>query len=173
MSLATLPKVQKLQDTLHAKAKGSPNFRFYALYDKIYRDDVLWVAHRRCLLNKGAAGVDGQTFEDIAAYGEKKWLAGTDRRLVACGRTQGDVEDLVAQLNRKLIGWSNYFCLGPVSKAYAAVDQHACKRLRQWLCTKHKVRGSGTARFPDQYPHEELGLIKLSVRTRNFPWATA
>ena len=38
MSLPTLPKVQKLQDTLHAKAKGSPEFRFYALYDKVYRD---------------------------------------------------------------------------------------------------------------------------------------
>lgn len=441
MSLATLPKVQKLQDTLHAKAKGSPNFRFYALYDKIYRDDVLWVAHRRCLLNKGAAGVDGQTFEDIEAYGEKKWLGelaeelrektyrpqpvrrvyipkpdgkrrplgiptikdrvvqmatvlvlepifeadlepeqhayrpgrsaldavrqvhsllctghtevvdadlsgyfdsiphaellksvsrrisdrhvlrlikmwleapveeidnrgrhhrttrnkdehrgcpqgapispllsnlymrrfilgwktlGHQERLrakivnyaddfVICCRgtaeeamyamrsmmrrlkltvnetktslcrvpdesfdflgytigrcyspktgrayigtrpskekiirlcreiseatdrrwTFKDVEDLVAQLNRKLIGWSNYFRLGPVSKAYAAVDHHACKRLRQWLCTKHKVLGSGTARFPDQYLHEELGLVQLSVRTRNFPWATA
>jgi RNA-directed DNA polymerase len=61
MSLSTLPKVQKLQDVLHAKAKGSPEFRFYALYDKVYRDDVLWVAHRRCLINGGAAGVDKQS----------------------------------------------------------------------------------------------------------------
>ena len=74
MSLPTLPKVQKLQDALHAKAKGSPEFRFYSLYDKVYRDDVLWVAHRRCLINGGAAGVDGQTFEDIERYGVKKWL---------------------------------------------------------------------------------------------------
>ena len=74
MSLATLPKVQKLQDALHAKAKGSPEFRFYALYDKVYRDDVLWTAHRRCLINGGAAGVDGQTFEDIEQYGVTKWL---------------------------------------------------------------------------------------------------
>ncbi len=65
MSLPTLPKVQKLRDTLHAKAKGSPDFRFYALYDKVCRDDVLWVAHRLCLINGGAAGVDVQTFEDI------------------------------------------------------------------------------------------------------------
>jgi len=74
MSLPTLPKVQKLQDTLHAKAKGSPEFRFYALYDKLYRDDVLWVAWRRCLINGGAAGIDGQTFADIQEYGEVKWL---------------------------------------------------------------------------------------------------
>jgi hypothetical protein len=87
--------------------------------------------------------------------------------------TLKDVEDRVARLNRKLIGWSNYFCLGPVSKAYAAVDQHACKRLRQWLCKKHKVRGSGTTRFPDQYLYNELGLVQLSKRTRNFPWAKA
>ena len=74
MSLTTLPKVQKLQDTLHVKAKESPDFRFYSLYDKLYREDVLWVAHRRCLINKGAAGVDGQTFEEIEKYGVKKWL---------------------------------------------------------------------------------------------------
>ena len=70
MSLPTLRKVEKLQETLHAKAKGSPDFRFYSLYDKVYRDDVLWAAYEQCLRNGGAAGVDGQTFEDIEAYGE-------------------------------------------------------------------------------------------------------
>ena len=74
MSLPTLPKVQKLQDTLRAKAKESPNFRFYSLYDKVYREEVLSIAHRRCLINGGAAGVDGQTFADIEAYGVTKWL---------------------------------------------------------------------------------------------------
>jgi RNA-directed DNA polymerase len=74
MSLPTLPKVQKLQEALHAKAKGAPAFRFYALYDKVYRGDVLWVAYRRCRLNGGAAGIDGQTFEDIERYGVQKWL---------------------------------------------------------------------------------------------------
>src|SRR5262245_19268872 len=74
MSLPTLPKVQKLQAALHAKAKGAPAYRFYALYDKVYRDDVLWVAYRRCLLNGGAAGIDGQSFEDVERYGVQKWL---------------------------------------------------------------------------------------------------
>lgn len=57
MSLPTLPNVQKLQEALHTKAKGEPKFRFYALYDKVYRDDVLWCAWRRCLTNGGAPGV--------------------------------------------------------------------------------------------------------------------
>ena len=82
-----------------------------------------------------------------------------------------DVEDRIARLNRKLIGWANYFCLGPVSKSYAAVDSHVRHRQSQWLCAKHKVRGQGTSRFPDEYLYQELGLARLSVRTRNFSWA--
>jgi RNA-directed DNA polymerase len=74
MSLGTLLKVQKLQAALHAKAKGSPNFRFYALYDKVYRADVLEEAWERCRKNGGAAGVDGQKFEDIEDYGVQVWL---------------------------------------------------------------------------------------------------
>lgn len=74
MSLATLPKVEKLRQALHAKAKRSPGYRFYSLYDKIYRADVLWMAYRRCQINGGASGVDGVTFADIEAYGVKRWL---------------------------------------------------------------------------------------------------
>jgi group II intron reverse transcriptase/maturase len=59
---------------LHAKAKGAPNYRFYALYDKLYRADVLAYAYACCRDNDGAAGVDGQTFEQIEASGSEKWL---------------------------------------------------------------------------------------------------
>jgi group II intron reverse transcriptase/maturase len=441
MSLTTLPTVEKLQEALHAKAKRSLDFRFYTLYDKIYRADVLWVAYRRCLINGGAPGVDGQTFEDIKSYGEKRWLdelaeelrrktycpsavrrvwipkpngkqrplgiptikdrvvqmaavlvlepifeadlqpeqhayrpgksahdairqvhsllntghtevidadlsgyfdsiphsdlmksvarrisdknvlhlikmwlvtpveelddrgrhhrttrnkdekrgcpqgapispllsnlymrrfvlgwkvLGHEQRLdahivnyaddfvICCRPDRGDAAmasmrqmmsklkltvnetktrqcrvpdesfdflgytigrcyssktgkayigtrpskkkvqslcltisemtsrrwllleaaDRVAAINRKLIGWSNYFCLGPVSKAYRTVEEHARRRLRQWLCAKHKVPGRGTSRFPDEYLHQELNLIRLTARTRNFSWAT-
>jgi group II intron reverse transcriptase/maturase len=82
-------------------------------------------------------------------------------------------EDRVTEINRKLVGWANYFCLGPVSKAYQAVDRHACRRLRQWLCAKHKAQGQGTSRFPDEYLYRNLGLIRLSERTRSFSWAKA
>jgi RNA-directed DNA polymerase len=74
MSPVTPARVQKLQTALHAKAKESPNFRFYAVYDKVYRKDVLAFAYACCRANGGAAGVDGQRFEDIEAYGVERWL---------------------------------------------------------------------------------------------------
>jgi group II intron reverse transcriptase/maturase len=441
MSLRPPDKVRKLQETLHAKAKGSPGYRFYALYDKVYRADVLKFAYRCCLHNGGAAGVDGERFEDIEAYGVERWLGelaeqlrnktyraeavrrvwipkpdGTKRPLglptvkdrvvqtaavlvlepifeadlqpeqyayrpgrsaldavrsvhkllntghtevvdadlsgyfdeiphaelmksvagrvsdrhmlhlikmwlqapveetddrgrkhrttrnkdrhrgcpqgapispllanlymrrfvlgwkvlgyeqrlearivnyaddlVICCRGTGEqamaamrqmmgtlrltvneaktrlcrvpdesveflgytigrcysartgrayigtrpspkvirrlcrqisemtarrwtpveAEDRVVRLNRLLVGWSNYFRLGPVSKAYRSVDSHTRRRLRQWLCAKHKVQGRGTARFPDEYLYRELGLVRLAARTHSFPWANA
>jgi RNA-directed DNA polymerase len=66
-NLQTPESVQRLQTALHAKAKEEPEFRFYLLYDKVYRKDVLEHAYQRCKANKGAAGVDGVRFEDIEA----------------------------------------------------------------------------------------------------------
>jgi RNA-directed DNA polymerase len=74
MILAPPENVQKLQTALQAKAKGAPNYRFYLLYDKLYRKDVLTYAYQRCKANKGAPGIDGQEFADIEAYGEEQWL---------------------------------------------------------------------------------------------------
>ena len=61
MSLSPPPKVGTLQTALHTKAKNSPDYRFYALYDKIYRRDVLGFAYDRCRANRGAPGIDGQS----------------------------------------------------------------------------------------------------------------
>jgi RNA-directed DNA polymerase len=74
MSLQPPESVRKLQEALHTKAKGAPSYRFYALYDKVYRRDVLVHAYARCRANRGAAGVDEQTFEDIEASGLDSWL---------------------------------------------------------------------------------------------------
>ena len=67
MSLSPPVKVGTLQTALHTKAKNSPDYRFYALYDKVYRRDVLGVAYDRCRANGGAPGADGQSFADIEA----------------------------------------------------------------------------------------------------------
>ncbi len=88
-------------------------------------------------------------------------------------KTLLDQETVVGKLNRMMTGWANYFCLGPVSKAYRAVEQHARKRLRQWLCTKHKVAWPATQQFPEAAVYDELGLVRLTTRTRSFPWATS
>ena len=84
-----------------------------------------------------------------------------------------DAEEMVKGLNRKLTGWANYYSLGVVRRAYAAVEAHTKHRLRQWLCGKHKQRGDGEARYPDRYLHDRLGLISLTKVRQNFLRAKA
>ena len=366
MGLKTPDKIGKLQRTLYAKAKEQPERRFHQLYDKVWREDFLEFAYRKCKANGGAAGVDRQSFEDIEARGREKWLGELARELKSksyrpaavrrvwidkgnggkrplgvptikdrvvqtaamlklikvwlhtpvvedskkgkdepkgggkrgipqgspispllanlyfrrfimewrklgpkqCqGRIVSYADDFViccqgeagkalqatreilgrlglklnetktcvrrlpeesldflgytlgichrarsgvpylgtrpskksigkicreihretrpwsglrsaeqegARLNRMLVGWAHYFCLGGVSKAYRAVDAHTRWRLRQWLRRKHKKQGSkGTRQFPDQFLYERLGLVRLTERTRDLPWAKA
>jgi len=92
----------------------------------------------------------------------------TDRRMGLL-----DAKEIVGRLNRKLTGWANYFCLGPVSAAYRQINTHARQRLRRWLCKKHKIANTGTSRFPDQYLHKELGLVQLASRMHDLPRAKA
>jgi group II intron reverse transcriptase/maturase len=73
-NLATPSSVQKLQTALHAKAKAEAGYRFDALYDKIYRDDILMHAYAQCRSNKGAPGIDAQDFAQVEAYGVERWL---------------------------------------------------------------------------------------------------
>jgi group II intron reverse transcriptase/maturase len=74
-NLATPISVRKLQRALHTKAKTEDNYRFYALYDKLYRKDILAHAYAKCRANRGAPGVDRQDFSDIEAYGIERWLS--------------------------------------------------------------------------------------------------
>src|SRR3979490_2043951 len=73
-NLSTPKTVQKLRKALHAKAKEEAGYRFYALYDKISREDILAYAFAQCRSNKGAPGIDGQDFADVEAYGARRWL---------------------------------------------------------------------------------------------------
>jgi RNA-directed DNA polymerase len=75
MSLTTPEEIRTLQRKLYAKAKVEPAFRFYRLYDKVYRADILAHAFALAKANGGAPGVDGVTFDQIEAQGLREWLA--------------------------------------------------------------------------------------------------
>src|SRR4029453_5591295 len=82
MSLQTPDKIRSLQRKLYCKAKAEPAFRFYVLYDKICREDILSHAYKLTRANAGAPGVDGITFEQIDESGLEAWLAGLRDELV-------------------------------------------------------------------------------------------
>jgi group II intron reverse transcriptase/maturase len=141
---------------------------------------------RVCRMPEGRFEFLGYSFERCYSERTGRSYLGTRpskksiRRLIAMISVQTekrttclDAVTVVQRLNRQLRGWANYFCLGPVSKSYRAVNAHTIQRLRRWLCDKHKISGNGKARFPDQYLHEELGLVYLPALTRNLPWARA
>src|SRR5450759_3608210 len=76
MSLETPMKIRMLQKKLYQKAKEEPNYRFYLLYDKMYREDILAHAYALAKSNQGAPGVDGQSFQGIESQGLEEWLNG-------------------------------------------------------------------------------------------------
>jgi RNA-directed DNA polymerase len=92
----------------------------------------------------------------------------TDRRL--CLR---DVSEIVAKLNRKIRGWANYFRRGPKVRVYAIVMRHARRRLRRWLCKKHRVQDRTHARYPDTYLHQQLHLVPLDALAQSLLKAKA
>ena len=197
-----------------AKAKADAEFRFYLLYDKVYRTDILAYVCRCCrgngdeamrimrrmmgqlklTVNEGKTRLRRIPEESVEFLGytigrcyssktgrayigtrpSKQSLRRITRQvseLTARRMVLLDAEKMVRRLNRLLTGWGNYFCLGPVSKAYRAVDAHTRHRLRQWLCHKHKLKGQGTGRYPDEYLEDDLQLVTLALRTRDLPWA--
>ena len=100
-------------------------------------------------------------------------ICGEIRELTGRNTTSLDSVEIVKKLNRMMNGWANYFCLGPVSPAYRAVDSYVTMRLRLWLRTKHKLSGRANGKFPDTHLYGALGLVRLDRLTRNFPWAKA
>jgi hypothetical protein len=84
-----------------------------------------------------------------------------------------ETTELVQILNRTLTGWANYFSIGTTSSAYRAVEAYYVARFRRWLLKKHKSRRNGLLAYPYEYLFETLGLVRLSGRKSNLPWAKA
>src|SRR6184192_2345496 len=180
MNLTTPAIVQKLQTALHAKAKESPNFRFYALYDKVYRKDVLAFAYECCKANGGAAGVDGQTFEDIEAYGTERWLDELAQELknrtyqplpvrrVYIPKPDGKQRPLgVPAIRDRAAEMAAVLVLEPIFEADLQPEQYAYRRDRSALDAVrqvHKLINTGhgeivdadLSSYFDTLPHSEL-----------------
>lgn len=89
MSLEIPEKIKNLQSKLYRKAKQEPDYRFYLLYDKVYRPDILEHAYRLCRSNGGSPGVDEVTFEQIESWGRAEWLERLRKELLPSATPQG------------------------------------------------------------------------------------
>ncbi len=180
MSLTTPSSVQKLQTALHAKAKESPDFRFYALYDKVYRKDVLAYAYERCKANGGAAGVDNQTFEDIEQYGTERWSDELTRELksrtyqpqpvrrVYIPKPDGKQRPLgIPTIRDRVVQMAAVLVLEPIFEADLQPEQYAYRADRSALDAVqhvHKLINTGHGQivdadlssYFDSVPHAEL-----------------
>jgi RNA-directed DNA polymerase len=180
VSLTTPTKVQKLQETLHAKAKGAPTYRFYALYDKVYRFDVLCHAYERCFENQGAAGVDDQTFADIREYGPLKWLRELADELrkktyhpqavrrVWIPKPDGKQRPLgIPTVKDRVVQMAVLLVLEPIFEADLQPEQHAYRQGRSALAAVQQVHAllntghtevvdADLSGYFDSIPHAEL-----------------
>jgi group II intron reverse transcriptase/maturase len=180
MSLTTPPSVQKLQTALHAKAKEAPSFRFYALYDKVYREDILAFAYECCKANGGAAGVDDQTFEDIEAHGLKRWLDELTQELksrtyqpqpvrrVYIPKPDGKQRPLgIPAIRDRVVQTAAVLVLEPIFEADLQPEQYAyrsdrsaldaVKRVHKLINTGHgQVVDADLSGYFDSVPHAEL-----------------
>jgi len=180
MSLAPPEKVGKLQAALHAKAKESPSYRFYALYDKVYRLDVLLHAYWCCRSNDGSPGVDGQTFADIEAYGLGKWLdelaaelrGKTYRpqavRRVSIPKPDGQQRPLgIPTVKDRVVQTAVLVVLGPIFEADLQPEQHAyrpghsaldaVRQVQALVIAGHtEVIDADLSGYFDSIPHAEL-----------------
>ncbi len=180
MSLATPDKIRKLQRKLYLKAKQEPTFRFYQLYDKIWRDDILAHAYRLAKANKGKPGVDGETFEQIESAGREEWLRGLQeelrmktyrpqpvRRAMISKQDGGErplgiptIRDRVAQTAAKLVVEPIFEAdFDPEAYGYRPKRsaQDAIQRVHQLLCQGYAdVVDADLSKYFDTIPHAEL-----------------
>lgn len=180
MSLETPIPIRTLQKKLYRKAKAEPAYRFYLLYDKIYREDILAHAYELVKANQGAPGVDGQTFWGIETQELAEWLAGIRdelraktyqpqpvRRVMIPKPGGGErplgiptIRDRVVQTAAKLV-------LEPIFEADFDPNaygyrpkrsaQDAIRKVHQLLCSGYTdVVDADLSKYFDSIPHREL-----------------
>src|ERR1700716_1307376 len=180
MSLATPTTIRTLQRKLYRKAKAEPAFRFYLLYDKIHRQDILRHAYALARANAGAPGRDGMTFAQIEASGLERWLAGLREELVSktyrpdpvrrvsIPKPDGGERPLgIPTIRDRVVQTAAKLVLEPIFEAdfednaygyrpvRGAVD--AVKEVHRLICRGHTdVVDADLSRYFDSIPHDEL-----------------
>jgi RNA-directed DNA polymerase len=180
MSLITPQKVWDLQKSLADKAKGNPTLRFYSLYDKIYRKDVLRFAWERCKANDGSPGIDGQTFQKIEESGLELWLDKLAEELkeksyrpkaikrVLIPKPDGKMRPLgIACIRDRVIQVAVLLILEPIFEVDLPEEQYgyrpgksahdAVRAVHSWLNRGHRqVVDADLSGYYDSIPHHEL-----------------
>ena len=192
MSLETPIRIREFQRKLYTKAKQEPEYRYYMLYDKIHREDILAHAYALAKANGGAPGVDGQSFREIETQGRKDWLAALRQELiqesyqpqavrrVMIPKANGGerplgiptIRDRVAQTAAKLV-------LEPIFEADLEPNaygyrprrgaQGAVKKVHQLLCDGYTdVVDADLSKYFDTIPHDELMKCVARLLLRSF-----
>src|SRR3989442_6967977 len=180
MSLETPMSIRTLQRKLYRKAKQEPDFRFYLLYDKIYREDVLRHAYELAKANKGAPGVDGQTFEAIETEGLEKWMEGIRKdlrdktykpqpvRRVLIPKPGGGERPLgIPTIRDRTVQTAAKLVLEPIFEADLEPEAYgyrpkrsahdAIQKVHKLLCTGYTdVVDADLSKYFDTIPHAEL-----------------
>ena len=178
--LPSLKSVQELQQAWHDKAKRLPSFRFYSLYDKVFRLDFLWVAYQRCRANDGAPGYDRQDFAAIEKYGLKQWLDELANELRTKTYRPGPVRPVwikkpdgkqrplgVPSIRDRVVQTAVVLVLEPIFEADLQPEQYGYRPQRDALQAVQAVQGhlregltavvdADLSGYFDSIPHSEL-----------------
>ena len=180
MSLAPPPKLRRLQEALYTKAKQEPAYRFYLLYDKVYRADILAHAYALSKQHGGAPGVDGVRFEDIEAAGRERWLAAVEeelrtgtyrphpvRRVMRPKEGGGERPLGIPTIRDRVVETAALLTLEPIfeadmeSTAYGyrpgRTAREAVQEVHRALCAGHtEVVDADVSKYFDEIPHADL-----------------